>query len=332
MANKTDMVTKKVETLTEVMAQKYQMNWESFLNTFKASLFKSLKREATNEEVAMMMLVCKQYDLNPFVGQIFAFPAKNGSIVPVVGIDGFTTIAERNDTNDGFEMSESSDLIQIDDDAKPCPKWMEVKIYRKGQTHPTVVREYLDEVYVPTSKKGFVGPWQTHTKRMLRHKTLIQGYRLAYAITGIYDEDEAHRIDEAVVTEIKAKPSFIPYPDETKQIDIQPDPIDVKPQAGEKPKVEEVKPIDPPAPEQVDVKPKEEVKPKVDKKDLCTKEQINQIVDLLNSCEDMIGMSEKMCKAYKVELYTELTKAQAQEAIRTLIDKYNAGLKKEGKK
>jgi hypothetical protein len=33
-------------------------------------------------------------------------------------------------------------------------------------------------------------------KRMHRHKSLIQGARVAFGFAGIYDEDEAHRIIE----------------------------------------------------------------------------------------------------------------------------------------
>ncbi|MGL4675132.1 MAG: recombinase RecT, partial [Wohlfahrtiimonas sp.] len=38
------------------------------------------------------------------------------------------------------------------------------------------------------------GPWQSHPKRMLRHKAMIQCARLAFSFTGIYDEDEAKNI------------------------------------------------------------------------------------------------------------------------------------------
>ena len=41
------------------------------------------------------------------------------------------------------------------------------------------------------------GPWQTHTKRFLRHKAMIQCARLAFGYGGIYDQDEAERIVEA---------------------------------------------------------------------------------------------------------------------------------------
>jgi hypothetical protein len=85
-----------------------------------------------------------------------------------------------------------------------CPTWMEVVIHRKDRGHPIVVREYLDEVYRPPFERrdggSSKGPWQTHTKRFLRHKTLIQGARLAYGFAGIYDEDEAERIVERDIT------------------------------------------------------------------------------------------------------------------------------------
>ena len=172
-----------------------------------------------------------------------------------------------------------------------------ITIWRKDFKEP-----FVWEVSKKEASKN-QATWVSMPDFMLKKVAIGQGFRLAFP-------DELGGLpyvkEEMVQDEVTTKPSFTPY-------------------------VQEEKPIDPPAPEQVDVKPKEEVKPKVDKKDLCTKEQINQIVDLLNSCEDMIGMSERMCKAYKVELYTELTKVQADEAIRTLIDKYNLGQKKDKK-
>ena len=71
-----------------------------------------------------------------------------------------------------------------------CPEWVEAIVYRKDREHPVIVREYLDECYRKTS------PWQSHTKRMLRHKALIQGYRVAFGFHGIYDPDEAEAIAE----------------------------------------------------------------------------------------------------------------------------------------
>ncbi|EKJ46221.1 phage recombination protein Bet, partial [Escherichia coli EC1869] len=44
--------------------------------------------------------------------------------------------------------------------------------------------------------KEIIGPWQSHPKRMLRHKAMIQCARLAFGFAGIYDKDEAERIVE----------------------------------------------------------------------------------------------------------------------------------------
>ena len=70
-------------------------------------------------------------------------------------------------------------------------------IYRIDRSKPVVVREYLDEVMRSTS---YVTPWDTHPKRMHRHKAEIQCARIAFGFAGIYDEDEAERIIEKDVT------------------------------------------------------------------------------------------------------------------------------------
>lgn len=78
-----------------------------------------------------------------------------------------------------------------------CPEWIETLIYRKDRARPTKLREFLDEVYRgPFTSKGrsMDGPWQTHTKRQLRHKSLIQCARIAFGFVGIYEPDEAERI------------------------------------------------------------------------------------------------------------------------------------------
>jgi hypothetical protein len=61
-------------------------------------------------------------------------------------------------------------------------------IYRKDRSHPVKVTEYLSEC-----KRG-TQPWQSHPKRMLRHKAMIQCARLAFGYVGIFDQDEAERI------------------------------------------------------------------------------------------------------------------------------------------
>jgi hypothetical protein len=77
-------------------------------------------------------------------------------------------------------------------------------IYRKDRTRPVRITEYMAEC-----KRG-TGPWQSHPKRMLRHKAMIQCARLAFGYVGIYDQDEAERIvDMGAAQEVKRSPTEI---------------------------------------------------------------------------------------------------------------------------
>jgi phage recombination protein Bet len=193
--------------LVEKFASKFSIDAEKLLPILKATAFKQKEGEVSNEQMAALLVVADQYGLNPFTREIFAFPDKQNGIVPVVGVDGWSRIVNDHEQSDGFEFRQSDEMVTMPDALVPCPKWMEVVIYRKDRERPTIVREYLDEVYRPlgTYKDGNkhkAGPWQTHTKRFLRHKTFIQGARIAYGFAGIYDEDEAERIIEGEVSRV----------------------------------------------------------------------------------------------------------------------------------
>lgn len=319
----------RIGTLAETLAIKYNMDWEKFIKTFKATVFKSCKREPSSEELAVLMMISKQYDLNPFVGQIFAFPTKSGGIIPVVGIDGFITIAERNKEYDGFEM-EFSSAKTTPEGGKECPEWCEVKIFRKHQSHPTVVREYLDEVYVPARGKdgGYPGPWQSHTKRMLRHKTLIQGFRVAMAITGIYDEDEASRIDDNIV-EIKSKPSFVSYEERERLAEASAPAAEIKvDNSANMQTPSSVTTSTPIAPVEYETTA---IPPAVldGEKALygkANKIQIKMIEDNVKLTAEPGKSMDWILKKYKVQRYSELTSEQA-EAIIALQDRAKEGKK-----
>jgi phage recombination protein bet len=145
------------------------------VETLKATAFRS---NATDAQFNVLMIVANQYGLNPFTKEIYAFPDKNNGITPVVGVDGWARIINSHPQFDGMEFTS---------DAESCT----CKIYRKDRNHPTTVTEYLEECKRPTQ------PWNSHPRRMLRHKAMIQAARLAFGFGGIYDEDEAERIETA---------------------------------------------------------------------------------------------------------------------------------------
>lgn len=182
------------------------------VSTLKQTVFKG---DASDAQFNALMIVATQYNLNPFTKEIYAFPDKQNGIVPVVGVDGWSRIINNHPQFDGMEFKYSEETTTPDGGKTKAHEWVECVIYRKDRSHPIVAREYLDEVYRPPfkGKYGEVnGPWQSHTKRMHRHKAMIQAARLAFGFSGIYDEDEAQRIQmpETPETpkEVKADPEL----------------------------------------------------------------------------------------------------------------------------
>ena len=193
-------------TLVKKFADKFNFPDEKkLIDTLKATAFKIKDGVVTDEQMSALLIVADQYGLNPFTKEIFAYPDKQNGIVPVVSVDGWSRIINQHPDMDGLEFVYSDDIVTDLPDAKSCSSWIECVIYRKGRSHPVRVKEFLDEVYRPpfegTSKNNgspykVSGPWQSHTKRMLRHKSLIQCSRIAFGFVGIYDQDEAERIIE----------------------------------------------------------------------------------------------------------------------------------------
>lgn len=210
-------------TLTRTLATKLDMgDGAELIDTLKATAFKG---EVTDAQMTALLVVANQYALNPWTKEIYAFPDKNNGIVPVVGVDGWSRIINSHPQFDGIEFHHADKLVTMPG-GKPAPEWIECHIYRKDRSRPIVVREYLDEVYRASFKGKYgevTGPWQTHTKRFLRHKSMIQCARLAFGYGGIYDQDEAERIVEAgattkpmVVADVVTPPAPVTHYDQAK--------------------------------------------------------------------------------------------------------------------
>ncbi len=185
------------------IAEKFGVEKDKLLETLKATAFKQKEGvEISNEQMMALLIVAEQYRLNPFTKELYAYPDKGG-IVPVVSVDGWSRIINMHPQFDGMEFKYSDTKVRPPGAKVDCNEWIEVSIHRKDRSRPTVVREYLDEVYREpftgtnrTTGKTYTtdGTWQSYPKRMLRHKGVIQCARLALGFTGIVDDDEADAI------------------------------------------------------------------------------------------------------------------------------------------
>ena len=203
-------------TLTQSLSAKLNMNGADsteLMQTLKDTAFKG---GATDAQLVALMVVANQYGLNPWTKEIYAFPDK-GAIVPVVGVDGWSRIINNNDKLDGVTFTYSDETIMHK--GRTAHVWIECAISRNDRKNPTVVREYFDEV---KRDANFTTPWDTHPKRMHRHKALIQCARIAFGFGGIYDQDEAERIlekDMGKAEAVKSEPKQYSQDDFDKNIE-----------------------------------------------------------------------------------------------------------------
>lgn len=160
-------------TALAALATRLNVSEGTLTNTLKNTVFKG----ASNEEFVSLVIVANAYNLNPMLKEIFAFPAKGGGIIPVVSVDGWIRIINEHPAFDGIEFNDI-----VDEDGRLYA--IESIIYRTDRARPIKVTEYMDEC------KGQGPAWQKTPKRMLRHRALIQGGRVAFGFSGIYAEGD----------------------------------------------------------------------------------------------------------------------------------------------
>ena len=210
-------------SIVGALAQKLECDASKLVPLLKKTAFSTCR---TDEEFMAMCMVANTYGLNPILKEVYAFPSKGGAVVPIVGVDGWVKMMNAHSAFDGIEFEEGEGFCTA-------------KIYRKDRAHPVAVTEWLSEC------AGSTEPWKRWPKRMLRHKAMIQAARIAFGVAGIYDEDEAERIDsvEALATP-EAAPATAKSADPLRAaLGITPEPAEIDGEAARMPVEEEELPL-----------------------------------------------------------------------------------------
>ena len=168
----------------ESMAKRLQITPAGLKHTLLNTVFAECKND---EQFMALVVVSNEFGLNPLTKEIYAFPAKGGGIVPMVSVDGWIRLMNEHPAFDGIEFDYHAD-------AKGNTQAIEAIIYRKDRNRPVKVIEYMDEC------KGNTQPWQKSPRRMLRHRALIQGVRVAFGFSGIAGEGDEAVIDGGDLT------------------------------------------------------------------------------------------------------------------------------------
>jgi len=168
----------------EKLATRLDLSADVLKSTLLKTAFSACRN---NEEFVALVAVANEYNLNPMLKEIYAFPAKGGGIVPMVGYDGWVKLMNSHPQFDGIEYTDHLD-------AKGNLYAIEVTIYRKDRNHPTKLMELLDECRRGTE------PWKMMPSRMLRNRVTCQGARLAFGFTGIVSDGDEDFIDGGTIT------------------------------------------------------------------------------------------------------------------------------------
>lgn len=201
LATATTAVQAQQESMLARFGKRYGMSEDKFYKALVSVIYKpNDKRQLSVEELTAFLVVCEQYSLNPFLKEIYPAISPNNGLLPVLGVDGWLKQLNRHPDFDGVEVEYSEEEITVKrqslsrtdlrEHVTSGPKWCKVSIYLKEKSHPIVVKEYLKEVFMPTKE------WKDKPYRMLRHKTLIQGIRIACGMSGVYDREEVNTMIE----------------------------------------------------------------------------------------------------------------------------------------
>ena len=181
------------QSILDRSVQRSGLSYDSFVRLIIQSALSRLSIWS-QADLDRLLLLAERLGLDPLSNEIYATEVvpesgKKPRIFFVVGVDGWSKIINAHPQFDGMRFVESA---PGDDE---LPQYFECTIFRKDRKVATSVREYMHEAHTNQ------GAWLTHPRRMLRHKAMVQCARICFGLSGIYEPDEAQRIEKQVATE-----------------------------------------------------------------------------------------------------------------------------------
>ena len=191
-------------SLIAALARQYEMDPAEFYRVVKATI---MPHDASAEQTAAFLMVAKEFGLSPMLKEIHAFKnKKTGGIIPVISVDGWSSMVNRRPEFDGVEFEY--------DNGENGVVAITCRIWRKDRTRPTMVTEFMSECRRATDA------WDQTPSRMLRHRAFMQCGRLAFGFSGAYDDETAYAMgavpvditpqDQHVIEQSKPKPPSAP--------------------------------------------------------------------------------------------------------------------------
>lgn len=187
MSNESELATVPVtpgfHRATSTLATTLGIEPRMMVDTLKKQCFPGQHADAISDaQLAAFISVANALKLNPLVpGMLYAYPSKNGGIVPVTGPDGVFKMLDEHITEDKLEGYECE---VFPEDTTLKPTHAVATIWRKGREHPSKYTAIFSEWVVGSNPN-----WSSRPRHMIWVRALKQCAR--QVIHGIpFDEDE----------------------------------------------------------------------------------------------------------------------------------------------
>lgn len=185
--NTTKKPTNSANSIMLRMSEKFGVDHQVLYNTLSKTCFRKPDGSApTKEEMVTLLIISEKSNLNPMLGEIYAFPGKQGGIVPIVGINGWRQIATSNPEYAGVRFEFSPEKVTVV--GVTAPEWIKCVVTRKrpdGTLFEVEGFAFFEEKFRPTE------PWKQQPRQMLCNKAQIQALKNAFpSLSSIYDEEE----------------------------------------------------------------------------------------------------------------------------------------------
>jgi len=182
--------TNLAEIPEEILQRRYNLS-RAELNAIKAAL---APPNTSDYEVMLYVGVCQRMHLDPFVPGLVHFAKfwnkeKNAYRTGIIiGVYGYIALAQQDPAYDGF------DIRSFPEDPEKPVSYAECSVYRKGSSHPTVVRVLAKEARSRSDSKN----WNESPRHMTENAAIRRAMKYAYpTLFGAVDEpepdDEAER-------------------------------------------------------------------------------------------------------------------------------------------
>lgn len=140
------------------------------------------------DELIQYAALCKNAGLDPATSEVSPLVQRD-RISLIIGVDGWTRIANRDPNFDGIEYKFSEETVKAG--SHEVPKYIDTFVYFKNRSHASFWRTPYDEAFRSTSPV-----WSSMPLQMLQNRATTNAIKRAFGLAGIVDNEDVQYIKQ----------------------------------------------------------------------------------------------------------------------------------------